>query len=80
MIIKNLIEKLGKQGKIDRKENIKLVEFEKDDDTNWHIENLSSISNLRARNYHIEEVTNFKVRTIAGFYWLLFLSLIFNKK
>ena len=42
------------------------VEFEKDDPTNYHIEFIAGISNLRARNYKIEEVDNFKVKLIAG--------------
>lgn len=42
------------------------VEFEKDDPTNWHIEFMSGVSNLRARNYKINEVDNFKVKLIAG--------------
>ncbi len=41
-------------------------EFEKDDPTNWHIEFLSALSNLRARNYKINEVPNFNVKIIAG--------------
>lgn len=40
--------------------------FEKDDPKNWHIEFLSAVSNLRARNYNIKEVDNFKVKIIAG--------------
>lgn len=43
-----------------------LVEFEKDDDTNWHIDFIASTSNLRARNYKIPEVDIFKVKMIAG--------------
>lgn len=43
-----------------------LIEFEKDDPTNYHIEQVGSVSNLRARNYKIEEVDNFKVKLIAG--------------
>lgn len=43
-----------------------VVQFEKDDPTNWHIEFMSGVSNLRARNYKIEEVDNFKVKLIAG--------------
>lgn len=31
-----------------------VVEFEKDDPTNWHIEFMGGVSNLRARNYKIE--------------------------
>lgn len=43
-----------------------VVEFEKDDPTNFHIEFMAGVSNLRARNYKIEEVDNFKVKLIAG--------------
>ncbi len=43
-----------------------LIEFEKDDPTNFHIEQVASVSNLRARNYKIEQVDNFKVKLIAG--------------
>jgi ubiquitin-activating enzyme E1 len=50
---------------VDRKE-MHLIEFEKDDPTNWHIEFLSALSNLRARNYKINEVPNFNVKIIAG--------------
>ena len=41
-------------------------EFEKDDDTNFHIEFISAAANLRARNYKIPEVDRFKVKMIAG--------------
>jgi ubiquitin-activating enzyme E1 len=37
------------------------VEFEKDDDTNYHIDFISATANLRARNYKIPEVDKFKV-------------------
>ena len=30
-----------------------LIEFEKDDPTNYHIEFVGSVANLRARNYKI---------------------------
>ncbi|KAL4459504.1 hypothetical protein ABPG74_018117 [Tetrahymena malaccensis] len=45
---------------------LKQVEFEKDDPTNYHIEIVSAISNLRARNYKIKEVEKMKVKVIAG--------------
>lgn len=45
---------------------VNCIEFEKDDPTNFHIECMGSISNLRARNYNIGEVPNFKVKLIAG--------------
>ena len=45
---------------------MRAIEFEKDDPTNWHIEFVGSVANLRARNYQIKEVDNFKVKLIAG--------------
>lgn len=42
------------------------VAFEKDDDTNFHIDFISAVANLRARNYNIEEVPRHKVKLIAG--------------
>ena len=40
--------------------------FEKDDPTNWHIDFVAAVANLRARNYKIVEVPAFKVKLIAG--------------
>jgi len=40
--------------------------FEKDDDTNYHIDFIAAVANLRARNYTIEEVPQHKVKLIAG--------------
>lgn len=45
---------------------MRAVEFEKDDDTNFHIDFIASVANLRARNYKIPEVDRFKVKMIAG--------------
>jgi len=42
------------------------LEFEKDDDTNFHMDFISSFANLRARNYSIEEVDKLQARLIAG--------------
>merc|ERR1711920_33555 len=42
------------------------ADFEKDDDTNFHISFISASANLRARNYKIPEVDFFKVKMIAG--------------
>jgi len=41
-------------------------EFEKDDDTNFHIDNIYAASNLRARNYRINEADRQKIKMIAG--------------
>lgn len=47
-------------------QKINLVEFEKDDDSNGHIDFISSISNLRARNYKIKEEARHNIKMIAG--------------
>jgi ubiquitin-activating enzyme E1 len=45
---------------------IKVVDFEKDDDSNHHIDFLTAVANLRGRNYHITEGSRHKVKMIAG--------------
>jgi ubiquitin-activating enzyme E1 len=42
------------------------IEFEKDDDTNHHIDFIAATSNLRARNYKIPEGNKHKIKGIAG--------------
>lgn len=42
------------------------VEFEKDDDTNHHIDFITAASNLRAENYKIELADKHKTKFIAG--------------
>jgi ubiquitin-activating enzyme E1 len=42
------------------------VEFEKDDDTNHHIDFMTAASNLRATNYGIETADRHKTKQIAG--------------
>ena len=40
--------------------------FEKDDDTNFHMDVVSGLANMRARNYRIPEVDKLKAKLIAG--------------
>jgi len=42
------------------------AEFEKDDDTNHHVDFITACSNLRARNYKITEADRLKTKQIAG--------------
>lgn len=42
------------------------VEFEKDDDSNYHIDFITAASNLRALNYNIETADRSKTKFIAG--------------
>eukprot|EP00276_Gloeochaete_wittrockiana_P001504 CAMPEP_0184672430 /NCGR_PEP_ID=MMETSP0308-20130426/86094_1 /TAXON_ID=38269 /ORGANISM="Gloeochaete witrockiana, Strain SAG 46.84" /LENGTH=1027 /DNA_ID=CAMNT_0027119757 /DNA_START=423 /DNA_END=3506 /DNA_ORIENTATION=+ len=42
------------------------IEFEKDDDANFHMEFIAAASNLRARNYKIPEADRLKSKGIAG--------------
>ncbi|GMH33109.1 hypothetical protein BSKO_00943 [Bryopsis sp. KO-2023] len=42
------------------------IEFEKDDDSNYHMDVITGLSNMRARNYNIEEVDKLKAKFVAG--------------
>ena len=54
---------------------MKPVVFEKDDDTNFHIDFISAAANLRAINYGIPTTTRLESKIIAGFSFLKFLLL-----
>lgn len=45
---------------------LNVVEFEKDDDTNHHIDFITAASNLRAENYKIAQADRSKTKFIAG--------------
>jgi ubiquitin-activating enzyme E1 len=42
------------------------IKFEKDDDTNFHVDAVYSLANMRARNYGISEVDRLQAKLIAG--------------
>eukprot|EP01114_Cavostelium_apophysatum_P007108 TRINITY_DN1882_c0_g1_i1.p1 TRINITY_DN1882_c0_g1~~TRINITY_DN1882_c0_g1_i1.p1 ORF type:complete len:1017 (+),score=344.72 TRINITY_DN1882_c0_g1_i1:189-3239(+) len=45
---------------------LKPIDFEKDDDTNFHIDFIASTANLRARMYTIPEADRLRIKAIAG--------------
>jgi len=45
---------------------LRIAKFEKDDDTNHHIDFVSAAANLRSRNYDIEEGSRHKIKMISG--------------
>ncbi|CAH9129273.1 unnamed protein product [Cuscuta epithymum] len=45
---------------------MKPIQFEKDDDTNYHMDLIAGLANMRARNYRIPEVDKLKAKFIAG--------------
>merc|ERR1711957_384259 len=42
------------------------ADFEKDDDTNFHIDFIMACSNLRANNYHIVTADRHKTKMVSG--------------
>ncbi|CAN6306969.1 unnamed protein product [Urochloa humidicola] len=45
---------------------MKPIHFDKDDDTNFHMDLIAGLANMRARNYGIQEVDRLKAKFIAG--------------
>ncbi|XP_073140543.1 ubiquitin-activating enzyme E1 1-like isoform X2 [Henckelia pumila] len=45
---------------------LKPIQFEKDDDSNHHMDLVAALANMRARNYTIPEVDKLKAKFIAG--------------
>ena len=60
----NALEPIGKE--LPAKYRLIPIPFEKDDDTNFHMELITSLANLRARNYGIQEVDKLQAKLIAG--------------
>lgn len=42
------------------------IQFEKDDDTSYHMDFIAGLPNMRARNYSIPQVDELKAKFIAG--------------
>ncbi|KAL5197977.1 hypothetical protein ABZP36_001489 [Zizania latifolia] len=66
-VIDNLLAKLEEYAKrLPPGFQMKPIQFEKDDDTNFHMDLISGFANMRARNYSIPEVDKLKAKFIAG--------------
>lgn len=63
--VNRLVEELKAVSDISAKDII-ASDFEKDDDTNFHIDFINAAANLRARNYKITECDRQKTKMIAG--------------
>ncbi|XP_071717337.1 ubiquitin-activating enzyme E1 1-like [Rutidosis leptorrhynchoides] len=66
-VIEELIKKLEQtRKKIPSGYIMKPIQFEKDDDTNFHMDFIAGLANMRARNYSIPEVDKLRAKFIAG--------------
>lgn len=66
-IVDELAEKLEFiQSKLPSNFRMSPIEFEKDDDTNFHMDVISGLANMRARNYEIPVVDKLKAKLVAG--------------
>ncbi len=61
-----LKDELGKLTAGMKEDDFEPVDFEKDDETNFHVDYVHATANLRARNYKIPECDKLKTRGIAG--------------
>lgn len=43
-----------------------MIQFEKDHDDNFHMDLITGLANMRARNYSVPEVDKLKAKLIAG--------------
>ncbi|XP_052148901.1 ubiquitin-activating enzyme E1 3-like [Oryza glaberrima] len=66
-VIEDLLTKLEASAKkLPPGFQMKAIQFEKDDDTNFHMDLIAGLANMRARNYGIQEVDKLKAKFIAG--------------
>ena len=64
--LKSLVENLDIKNLSVKASDFSPADFEKDDDTNFHIDFIHGAANLRARNYRITECDQLKTKLIAG--------------
>merc|ERR1712154_57986 len=64
--IQDLMKKFKEMDKSKLIQKMNETEFEKDDDSNFHIDYITAVANTRARNYRIKETSRHKCKIIAG--------------
>ncbi|CAG9321373.1 unnamed protein product [Blepharisma stoltei] len=65
-VLANLLNEMKIVDEAIKSHRLHPAQFEKDDDTNFHIDFINAASNLRARNYKIAEADRNKTKMIAG--------------
>jgi len=66
-IVRHMTSEMSEKVKsLKSKADLQPAEFEKDDDSNFHIQFIAAAANLRARNYKIPEADFHKVKMTAG--------------
>lgn len=66
-IINTLVDKLAVvQPGLKADYKLSPIQFEKDDDSNFHMDLIAGLANMRARNYSVPEVDKLKAKLIAG--------------
>jgi len=64
--IEEIMARLKSMDKSKLLKTMQVADFEKDDDTNFHIDFITAVCNTRARNYRIKETSRHKCKIIAG--------------
>merc|ERR1712130_123368 len=64
--IQDLMKKFKEMDKSKLIQKMNETEFEKDDDSNFHIDYITAVANTRARNYKIKETSRHKCKIIAA--------------
>ena len=63
--VKEIVSRLPQHEQV-RNIPIKAHEFEKDDDSNFHVDYIAATANLRAENYEIQPAERMRIKRIAG--------------
>ncbi|CAE8636731.1 unnamed protein product [Polarella glacialis] len=67
VVVRQVIAEMAELGsKLKASASFEAAEFEKDDDSNFHVHFIAATANLRARNYKIQEADFHKVKMVAG--------------